>query len=577
MFNISFIVIVIYFDFLIQTMAQVKLNRQKFIPRCNKHESDLLPLFCRDCNCLLCSDCVTTDHVTHNFCKVSDVAEIHQNKLEKILKSSDSMSWLEEMFKQLQEKQINLAKDTENLIYRISEREEEIIQRAKLWSKILIGNVNYMRDRRAFSLQHDENVINALLHFEELSTEIETLNIVATYLHCEVKRLLPSTMESPKEETGSDEYKFESGSSGEDLDASFGRLELHHEQESSSDAVIEDNKNVDVSDSEDECNFHECHENKESFVYQTCSKYCIDDIVVFHERKIFILSRGTLFHCETNLNDYNITQSYKVKEGVYRIAEISSTGDLLCLLKNKKEIHRLSNRNTFTKFIFTSDASETICALNSGGHHAYVCLMLSCGRCTYASYYTQYDIYICLLNEYGVTLKKYPYLLGDNSVKNTNWRLLSALDLNNYIILRERKTVEKIDTKSNKINATYSGAIGISPESQFSPLDMAIDDKDNVLLVVRDDNAVHLLDKSLKFQRLILNEEDGLQSPSSITLDNSGYLWVGCLHGKIHVFNYQHLLRTERTGRYCSEPNRNLNILPSCKPRDVTQTGCKII
>ena len=560
-------------------MAQVKMNRQKFIPRCNKHESDLLPLFCRDCNCLLCSDCVTTDHVTHNFCKVSDVAEIHQNKLEKILKSSDSMSWLEEMFKQLQEKQINLAKDTENLICKISKREEEIIQRAKLWSKILIGNVNYMRDRRAFSLQHDENVINALLHFEELSTEIETLNIVATYLHCEVKRLLPSTMESPKEETGSDEYKFESGSSGEDLDTSFGRLELHHEQESSSDAVIEDNKDVDVSDSEDESNFHECHENKESFVYQTCAKYCINDIVVFHERKIFILSGGTLFHCETNLNDYNITQSYIVKEGVYRIAEISSTGDLLCLLKNKNEIYRLSNRNTFTKFIFTKAASETICALNSGGHHAYACLMLRCQR--YTDCYTfQYDNYICLLNEYGVTLKKYPYILGDSrNTTYTNWRLLSALDLNNYIILRERNTVEKIDTESNKINATYSGAIGISPEYQFSPLDMAIDDKENVLLVVRDDNAVHLLDKSLKFQRLILNEEDGLQSPWSVTLDSSGYLWVGCQDGKIHVFNYQHILRTERSSRYSyrSEAMLNPNLLPPCKSRNVTQTGCEII
>ena len=40
---------------------------------------------------------------------------------------------------------------------------------------------------------------------------------------------------------------------------------------------------------------------------------------------------------------------------------------------------------------------------------------------------------------------------------------------------------------------------------------MAIDDKDSVLLVVRDDNAIHLLDKSLKFKRLILTVEDGLQ------------------------------------------------------------------
>ena len=122
--------------------------------------------------------------------------------------------------------------------------------------------------------------------------------------------------------------------------------------------------------------------------------------------------------------------------------------------------------------------------------------------------------------------------------------------MNNYIILCEQKYVGKTDLKSNKMIATYSVAIGISPESQFSPLDVAIDDKDNVLLVVRDDNAIHLLDKSLKFKRLILTEEDGLHSPRSVTLDSSGYLWVGCEDGKIHAFNYQYLLETERSARY---------------------------
>ena len=102
-------------------MAQVEMNHQKFIPRCIKHEDDLLPMFCRDCNCLMCSDCITTDHVGHNICKISDVAEFHQKKLENVLECSDSMSLLEKMLQQLQEKQINLAKDTESLICKIFE------------------------------------------------------------------------------------------------------------------------------------------------------------------------------------------------------------------------------------------------------------------------------------------------------------------------------------------------------------------------------------------------------------------------------------------------------------------------
>ena len=60
------------------------------------------------------------------------------------------------MLQQLQEKQINLAKDTDNLIFRISEREEEIIRRVKLWSRKLIGKVNTLRERRGMSLKHEK-------------------------------------------------------------------------------------------------------------------------------------------------------------------------------------------------------------------------------------------------------------------------------------------------------------------------------------------------------------------------------------------------------------------------------------
>ena len=525
-----------------ESTDQVDVEYKKFSPRCIKHDSDLLPVFCRDCNRLMCSGCVTTaDHVGHNLCKVSDVAEFHQNKLKEILNNSDSMSLLENMLLQLQEKQISLVKDSESLICRISEREEKIVQIAKHWSQKLIGNVNRSRERRGLSIKYDEKIINALLHFEELSTEMDTIDIVAIYLHCEVERLLPPKVESIEEETGSNEYIFDAGSPEKDLSASFGRLELHHEQESSSDVVIEDNANVDVSDSEDESDFYECQENGESCVYQTCAISTISDIVVFDERRIFILNGGTLFHCEANPNDYNITKR-KIKEGVYRIAEILSTGDLLCLSRNTKEIHRLSNRNALSKFIFTNVASETFSALNSGGNHVYACVMLRCEK--YVSSNRQYENYICLLNEYGVILKKILYRVDDSY---DNWRLLLALDMNNYIILREQKYIGQTDLKSNKMIATYSGAIGISPRYQFSPLDMAIDDKDNVLLVVRDDNAIHLLDKSLKFKRLILTEEDGLDSPWSVTFDSSGYVWVGCQDGKIHAFNYQYLLETERS------------------------------
>ena len=94
-------------------MAQVEMDRGKFIPRCIKLEDNLLPLFY-----LMCSDCVTTDHVGHNLCKVSEVAEFHQKKLEKVLKSS--LCVLARRDVSTITKETNQSyKDTESLISRI--------------------------------------------------------------------------------------------------------------------------------------------------------------------------------------------------------------------------------------------------------------------------------------------------------------------------------------------------------------------------------------------------------------------------------------------------------------------------
>lgn len=79
---------------------------------------------------------------------------------------------------------------------------------------------------------------------------------------------------------------------------------------------------------------------------------------------------------------------------------------------------------------------------------------------------------------------------------------------------------------------------------------MSTDSKGNILLAEPNDNAIYLLDKSLKFQRLLLTEEDGLTGPRSVTLDPSGNLWVGCSDGQIRVFNYQYLMCTDRKSRY---------------------------
>lgn len=91
--------------------------------------------------------------------------------------------------------------------------------------------------------------------------------------------------------------------------------------------------------------------------------------------------------------------------------------------------------------------------------------------------------------------------------------------------------------------------MGTSPSSAFFPKDIALDNQGNILVAVSNDNAIHLLDKSLTFQRLLMTEEDGLYRPTSVALDSEGFLYVGCENGQIHVVSYQYLLKTNRLTR----------------------------
>lgn len=66
---------------------------------CEVHDcSELLPLYCTDCDCPLCADCVTRDHVGHKVRKVSEVVESQELQLKESLSSDNSILFLQKLF-----------------------------------------------------------------------------------------------------------------------------------------------------------------------------------------------------------------------------------------------------------------------------------------------------------------------------------------------------------------------------------------------------------------------------------------------------------------------------------------------
>lgn len=127
-----------------KTSGNIKLNMELI---CEVHDRcELLPLYCMDCDCPLCGDCVTRDHVGHKVRKVSEVTETHLKQLRESLSANNSVSFLMKLLTNMQNRQKHSAEHNENLLRNVIDTEKEIVEKVKLWreniSKKILDSAN---------------------------------------------------------------------------------------------------------------------------------------------------------------------------------------------------------------------------------------------------------------------------------------------------------------------------------------------------------------------------------------------------------------------------------------------------
>ena len=66
------------------SMPRTSVASIKSFPLCQKHPEELLKLYCRDCEVLVCRDCVLVTHKTHDYSFVDDVIDDEKQQLRDI-------------------------------------------------------------------------------------------------------------------------------------------------------------------------------------------------------------------------------------------------------------------------------------------------------------------------------------------------------------------------------------------------------------------------------------------------------------------------------------------------------------
>ena len=81
-------------------------RRSKSTPSCEKHEGEILKLFCQSCDQLICRDCIIFDHRDHKYSFIKDIFAAEKEKiLEVVEESKVNIRDLQEYIKTLKEQE----------------------------------------------------------------------------------------------------------------------------------------------------------------------------------------------------------------------------------------------------------------------------------------------------------------------------------------------------------------------------------------------------------------------------------------------------------------------------------------
>ena len=95
------------------------------------------------------------------------------------------------------------------------------------------------------------------------------------------------------------------------------------------------------------------------------------------------------------------------------------------------------------------------------------------------------------------------------------------------------KATVVVVNKSGQHRFSYTGQ-----ESQFCPWGICTDVLGHILVCDSDSNTVHLLDQDGGFLSVILSEQQGIEDPYGVCVDDENNLYVGQLNNKVTVYKY---------------------------------------
>ena len=492
--------------------------------QCHVHDKEFMPLLCHECDSMVCVDCLVTTHVGHKMCKISDGIEEKVVQLKDAVQKKESACFdLNSIQVNLQQKQCDIRKQKDQIIQRVTDRENEISRQIKNISHQTIERITNLTSEIERPIMEDEETLQLLRNCDfDLETEQDCIKSFYFYKRLQ---LLGSR------------YKHQNQI---DLSLTFVIPEVPLEKLTE----IFGSVTADEMLSSDETKELQADNNGTNFTAEAVHhhKKVIDDQIDFilsitPERSL-LCSKGSLYH-QTKDN------AHKILEKIEHFTYVPKLKEIIFTLKGSTKmipLWRQSILNLKQSLCFLTLHCEEVIAINHDDIH-YLTVLYAMYQKTVNGYLFK-SLAVDLIDDTGC-LRVPTHNLGE-----TNYSGIKRIKIFKSSIVRFWKgcvIMGKGLTFTELFR--YSGSVGNKPNQTFSPIDLCADNIGNILIVDAYDSTVHLLDPKGKFQRVIMSREDGLCKITCIAIDTAERLWLGQQNGVVHFVKYDYVKTTTREKR----------------------------
>ncbi|OWF46278.1 protein lin-41-like [Mizuhopecten yessoensis] len=496
-----------------------------------------ISLFCNDCECFLCSDCLVDNHKKHDFAKLHDVAKSKRIQLDEIVEEGrDSLvSLLQTNLAFIQE---NMGLETKNHDVVLG----QISNRASFLEKELVSlKESYIKHLREFSQgrHHYLNGLQTLLS-EVLAAALEypaacdseqneAKNVQVVMLEMKLQRALSMISQMSKwPTTPCVELTYTDADKSSDHDISilktlFGSIKQKN-SESMKDISLMESMNNNVISLTGRVN-----ENKGACVavLDVDDAVCIDEMFpVAGSDEVFVKS-GKSFY-KTNLN--------KCKLFMSDIKDIAMMKDGTVLVINNEDtcVHQVLPDGASRVFanmcpcqphcVFVSSTGSVQVVMQEEGHHPVV-----------LAEFNNYEMKVKDMRVEDIDLSFVRFR------KDISGRLY-YIKMSYFPLIESVHVLNETESNPNPECYPIAGIFGYDPSAACRPLDACIDDEGRVIIVDHKNNAIYLQDQEGRLvSMLVAPQQHLLTSPRSVLLVKD-QLWIACDDRKIHIFNYKQLI-----------------------------------